>query len=295
MPPGETKPENKDLPAQAGVQVPIKALRTYQGDVEETLGKKKISKTTILIAEEERRKNTPPEPLREVDTRQRNRIFVWSGIVLFFLGIMTVSVVYYIKSANQVALVKTSKSIIAFSEEKGIRLVGLTRTNLIGEIVSAKKSLDLPINSVLYLNSINIDGSSVTASDFLILVAPQIPGPLLRSFENKYMLGIYSYGTNEPFIILTTNDFATTYSGMLQWEKNIILDIGPIFGINNTASTTVFSDEAVQNKDLRVLKNTSGKTVLLYSFIDKNTLVITSHENILTSVVGKYIISKQTR
>lgn len=289
MPPGETPTENKET------QIPIKALRTYQGDVEETLGKKKVSKTTILMAEQERRNSTPVEEVLEVDTRKRNKIFIWSGFVLFLLGIIVVSTVYYIKSSNEVTLVQKTKSVIAFSEEKDIRLVGLTRVNLVEQILAEKKSFNLPINSVLYINHTDTVGSSVTATEFLSLVAPQIPGALLRSFEDRYMLGIYSYDTNEPFIILSTNDFATTYSGMLQWEKNIILDIGPIFGINNTASTTVFSDEAVQNKDLRVLKNTNGKTIFLYSFIDKNTLVITSHENILTSVVGKYIISKQAR
>ena len=273
---------------------PIKALRTYQGDVEESLGKKKISKTTILMAEQERKGFAPAEPFREVDTKKRNKIFIWSGVTLFFLGIITVGIVYYVKSMNEVATVKQTKAIIAFSEEKDILFANLTRENLVKQILAEKKSFKLPLNSVLYINNTDTLGVSVSALNFTSLIAPQMPGSLGRSFEDKYMLGIYSYDTNEPFIIFTTNDFAGSFSGMLNWEKNIARDIGPIFAIN-TASTTTFVDEALQNKDLRVLKDNNRKSVLVYSFIDKNTLVITANENVLTAIVGKYIISKQTR
>lgn len=273
----------------------IKALRTYQGDVEEILGKKKISKTTILVAEQERKGFTPTPPRDQVDTRKRNRIFIWSGILLFILGIMTVSAVYYVKSINQVVIEQKTKTIMAFSEESDIPVSGLTRENLIKNILAENKSFSLPLNSVLYINITNSSSTSISSFDFLSLLAPQIPRTLLRSFEDEHMLGILSFDANEPFIILTTKDFATSYSGMLIWERNIISDIGPIFGINGTASTTTFVDEERQNKDLRVMKDLNGKTMLVYSFIDRNTLVITSTENILAVVVGKYIISKQAR
>ena len=109
------------------------------------------------------------------------------------------------------------------------------------------------------------------------------------------MLGIYSFDTNEPFIILTTNDFPASFSGMLKWENNMVLDLGKLFSISENTATKTFLDQALQNKDLRILKNTSEKTILLYSFIDKNTLVITTNQNILTAIVGKYLIGKQNQ
>lgn len=294
----EMPPENKveeTKPPQPEIKNPIKALRTYQGDVEETLGKKKVSKATILVAEQERRGFAPTEKMREVDTKTRNKIFIWSGIILFFLGVTAVGVVYYLKSINQVVQVSQNKTLIAFSEEKAILTSGLDRENFVKEILAKEGAFNMPLNSVLNLNSQKSDGVSLNAKEFLSLLAPQIPETLSRSFEDKYMLGIYSHAKNVPFIILTTNDFATSYSGMLSWEKNILSDLGPLFEINNTATTTAFSDETIQNKDLRVMKDINRKTVLVYSFIDKNTLVITGNEDVLTAIVGKYIISKQTR
>jgi hypothetical protein len=111
------------------------------------------------------------------------------------------------------------------------------------------------------------------------------------------MLGIYSFDTNEPFIILTTNDFANSFSGMLRWEKDMVSDFEKIFLISQKiGSTTVeFVDEALRNKDLRILQNENKKTILLYSFVDKNTIVITTNESIFTAIVNKYNVSKQIR
>ncbi len=134
-------------------------------------------------------------------------------------------------------------------------------------------------------------------SEVLGLLAPRMPASLVRAFENKYMLGVYSFDTNEPFIILTTNDFPVAYSGMLKWEKDMVADIGKIFNISvvNSEPPLAFTDEALKNRDLRVLKDNENKTILLYSFIDKNTLVITSNENIFNAIIGKYFVSQQNR
>ena len=193
--------------------------------------------------------------------------------------------------------IQKTKALIGFSEEKIIPTASSTREKLVADILLEKKIFNLPVNSALYLNTVNKTGKPESAESIMLLIAPQIPSSLARSFDSEYMLGIYSFDTNEPFIILTTNDFASSFSGMLRWEKTMISDLGKLFSLSqNTASTTKqFKDEALRNKDLRILQNTNNKTVLLYSFIDKSTLVITANENILNAIVGKYNISKQIR
>ena len=111
------------------------------------------------------------------------------------------------------------------------------------------------------------------------------------------MLGTYSFDTNALFLILSINDYPSAYAGMLKWEPNILSDIGGLFEVRAQASTTKleFSDEALQNKDLRIVKDLNGNTLFLYSFIDKNTLVLTTNENILTAIMGKYLLSKMVK
>jgi hypothetical protein len=84
---------------------------------------------------------------------------------------------------------------------------------------------------------------------------------------------------------------------MLKWEKDMPSDLEKIFEIpkDNSTTTKVFIDEAIRNKDLRVLKDINNKTVLVYSFIDKNTLVITKNENLFNAILAKYLTSQNVR
>src|SRR4051812_18957147 len=48
-------------------RVPIKSLRTYQGDVDEVMAKNKYSATTILVAEQKRRVESPQKVIKPVN------------------------------------------------------------------------------------------------------------------------------------------------------------------------------------------------------------------------------------
>ena len=50
---------------------------------------------------------------------------------------------------------------------------------------------------------------------------------------------------------------------------------------------TRFTDETIQNKDARVLRNNRGEIVLLYSFINKETLLITTDLKVLENINEK--------
>ena len=283
-------------PEKTETRTPIKSLRTYQGDVEEALSKGNASAGTIMIAEQKRREREQAKTGGPISPK-RNKLFMITGAVLVLIGILSVGAIYYIKSKEQVVLIQKTKTLISFGEEKTIPVASSTRMGFIKNLVAEKNSFKLSVNSVLYIDTTGTDGAPANISSVLSLLGPNMPASLVRSFENKYMIGVYSLDTNAPFIILTTNDFASSYAGMLKWEKDMVTDLGGLFGIiqDTSPSLDTFSDEALQNKDLRVLKDPLGKIVLLYSFIDKNTLVITGGENVFTAITGKYLISKQTK
>lgn len=279
-------------------EVQIKNLRTYQGDVEEAIAKNHFTTSTILIAEQKRKtQNETSNPEQARNSGARNKFFILTGTLFLILGITTVGVVFYLKSRNTAVIVQNTKALMGFSEEKMISVSGLNREKIMDDIISEKQSANLQVNSVLYINTVNTENEPENLENVLSILAPNMPPSLSRSFDKKYMLGIYSFDSNEPFIILTTSDFANSYSGMLKWEKDMVLDLGKIFSIPQFtgSSTPEFKDEAMKNKDLRVLKSSDKKTVLLYSFIDKNTLVITANGDILNAIIGKYNISKQIR
>lgn len=289
----ESSQENNQNP---GVQ--IKNLRTYQGDVEEAIAKNHFTTSTILIAEQKRKaQNEASNPEQARNSGARNKFFIITGAIFLILGMAAVGTVFYLKSRNAAVVVQNTKALIGFSEEKMVSISGLNREKFINDLISEKQSANLQVNSVLYINTVDTTEEPESLENVLSILAPNMPPSLSRSFDKEYMLGIYSFNTNEPFIILTTSDFANSYSGMLKWEESMVLDLGAIFSIpqNTGSSSPQFKDEAMKNKDLRVLKNSDKKTVLLYSFIDKNTLVITTNGDILNAIIGKYNISKQIR
>lgn len=280
-------------------RVPIKSLRTYQGDIDELMSQDKHSATTILVAEQKRREERPEMAVQQAlgQNEARNKTLFMVGGVLLLLGIITVGVSYYIRSMEQVEVVQKTKAIIAFTLEKNIPAVGVSREQFTNTVVSEKDSFNQPLNSVLFLNTTSVGENVLPTGELLELLAPSMPAPLSRSFASRYMLGVLSYNTNEVFLILKTEDFASSYSGMLRWEKDMASDLSKIFNINQSLEELggTFTDEELRNKDLRILKNSEGKTTLVYSFIDKNTLVITKNEDIFNAILAKYLTNQNIR
>ncbi|TSC70565.1 MAG: hypothetical protein CEO12_286 [Parcubacteria group bacterium Gr01-1014_46] len=280
-------------------RVPIKSLRTYQGDVQEAIEKNKYSSTTILVSEQKRKLESPidPEKANQIN-KNRNKTFVLLGVAFIVLGLVSISTLYYIKSNEKVNIEKQTKSIITFSEERTVETTNQTKEDFINKILEDKSSWNMAVNSVLYLNILS-ETTEARIENVLSLLSPNMPPSLVRSFGEKYMFGVYSFDTNEPFIILNVNDFSLAYPGMLKWEKDMVTDLGGLFGVidsgNASTSVPVFTDETIKNKDIRIAKDSSGNPLFLYSFVDRKTLIITKNQNILSALVDKLIINKQVR
>lgn len=283
-------------PEEKKERIPIKSLRTYQGDVEEAIANNKYTSTTILVAEQKRRVEEPQKVVEVKYSGTRNRVFIYFGGLFFILGVAIVTSVYYIKSSDDVVIERQVKTFLSPTKEIKIALASSTEDNIISTIVRERENFKLPINSVLYVNTVN-ENVPVDTSKILSVLAPSAPSSLVRSFYNKYMLGIYSYDTNEVFLILSVNDYASSYSGMLKWEKDMPKDLAKIFSVDQDFLTRTysFSDLSIKNKDLRIIRDDAGKTIMLYSFIDKETLLITKNEKIFGAILARINISKQAK
>jgi hypothetical protein len=283
-------------PEEQKDRAPIKSLRTYQGDVEEAISRNKYSDTTIFVAEQKRRTDHPEKTVEVKYSPRRDKLFIYLGGIFFILGLGAIAIVYYIRYTEKVVIEQQTKTLLSFSAEKDLMIAGETRESLLEKIKNEKENFNLPINSVLYLNT--TDGKNpVSMEKILSLLGPSQPPSLSRSFDTDYMIGVYAFDTNEVFLILKVKDFASSYSGMLHWEKDMPKDLAKIFSIDDglLSTSSSFVDEALKNKDLRIFKDSSNKTQLLYSFIDQETLIITKNENIFNAIIGRYSINKQAK
>lgn len=165
--------------------------------------------------------------------------------------------------------------------------------------------------------------SEVGAPEFLQTLAPSIPAELVRTLEPRMLFGIHSFDENQAFMILKTDSYDVAYRGMLAWEASMRGDLSPLFQrtpavrarttpvaptpvasstASSTASTTPatpepepaapffagnFIDEIVENHDARVILNQDGDILLLWTFLDRSTIVVTTNAQTLRELISR--------
>lgn len=278
----------------------LKSLRTFQGDMQEHIEVKKETVATIALAEQkkkiERNEPTYTEPEMRSE-RSGSSLFVILGILALTVGGVIMGGLYFLKTENEATLPTTiEKTIISYTEKKDIVLQTVDVSTLASTLLQQQSSFKPAVNNVLY-TSFTHDGSPVDPINLYRLVAQDAGDALKRNIVGA-MFGVYSYDSNEIFMILQPDDFGIVYSGMLEWESALGANLSPFFPLlrqHLITNPSVFTDETYKNKDVRVIRNENGSVVLLYGFIDKDTLVITANERIFEAILNRYLQSKLSR
>lgn len=164
--------------------------------------------------------------------------------------------------------------------------------------------------------------SPLSTARALQLMAPNVPGTLLRALDqDEYLLAVHSFDGNQPLLILKAESYEQAFAGMLEWERSMAAELAPLFtrtpperivedvvedALATTTATTTdsvatstppsapaattpagFTDEIVENQNARVIKNEYGDIVLLWSFINRSTVVVTTNDATLREVISR--------
>lgn len=203
---------------------------------------------------------------------------------------------------------------------------GITRAELMQTLVQVKSDFNLSLGLVgrlLVAKPGPADDGTMTevgAPEFLQTLAPSIPAELVRTLEPRMLLGIHSFDENQAFVILKADSYDVAYRGMLAWEASMRGDLSPLFTrtpavrprttpapvATSTASTTAsttpalpepvqpaaffagnFIDQIVENHDARVILNQDGDALLLWTFLDRSTIVITTNAQTLRELISR--------
>lgn len=267
-----------------------------------------------------------PEPRFDPDFK-KNLLTIVVSIVLILAGIGLVAGFYILQkeAPSKVVLTPTETTLVGYDQKQMISTETLGREDLIQKLSDIKTNATLSTGQILYvaLTPNSTSSASITTSQLFAILQTSAPGSLLRSFGDQSMFGYYGNGTAAPFLLIQVNDFDNAFDGMLSWEKNMNGDIGSIFSprsipvtayvptatttLSGSSTTTIpvtstlnpdqnqptqFADETYENKDARVLQNFRGDPILLYSFLDNHTLLITSDQTVLLGLLDKLIAEK---
>ncbi len=139
-------------------------------------------------------------------------------------------------------------------------------------------------------------GGVANIDEILNVFTTRAPGSFIRTLNETIVFGSVRTDTPAPFIIFETKNFDASFAGMLAWEPYISADLSPLFGPGVSVSRTPqtgtsttdahFVDALTSNRSIRILYDDAGKERILYAFINKNTIIITTSTEALGMVVS---------
>ncbi len=287
----------------------VRALRTYQSDVAEALKKQKTSVIQMVLAEHKRKEKTAEE--LSPTSKKNLPVIVVSALFIVLSVVLVGGAGFYFLSNNKSAESPTQETAVpsqVFAEaKKGIDITGLSRDRILDEIRKEISSSNLRLDSVLNIYfAERVDPSAppsptntmriVSTERFFNALESKIPNALSRSLEPQFMLGVHAFNGNEAFLILKTNFFENAFAGMLKWEEFMARELLPLFAspAGKEAYDRNFQDFVLKNRDLRVLYNETGEIVLLYSFYDNNTIVVSTSPDTLEEIVTRLSKPKES-
>lgn len=288
-------------------------IRTYQNDLVEVVKTKKISMTQAVMMEKNNKSGKHLGVFPEIKKSTRKKIYL--SILSIFLIISGITFVFFVYYYKPTPLIKVDnievKSFVDSEYQKEIFLEKSNIIKLTSLIQTELNKTDLPIGSLLHLyltdrhtDESNLVGKKIlTTNELFYLLNSRVSESFLRFIEPDFMYGYYSSLDIFPFLILKTRSFDNTFPEILEWEKNLIEDLRPIFIEENPTIPSSelrtrefeFKDLVIKNKDTRAILNNSGEVIFIYSFVDKNTIVITTNKIVLQEISNRLILKSQKR
>ncbi len=292
-----------------------KSIRTYESDVADAMSNKKTSVMSMAIAENKRR--TGEESISSSEPSQMGRkIFtIIISIILIAVGLGG-GYYLYLQSPLAPHTVPATKikipSIITPDSQKLLAVSSAKENQLIRIISEALQGTEITNDSLNEFILTQTNGSTtlrVLGQDFIQRLNISIPDTLQRSLTDQWMLGVYGAEDQKiPFMVFKTDFFQNAFAGMLKWESSMPDELAVLLNyrekaqpsdVNSTTSIASFftirgkfEDRTILNRDVREFKNERGELLVLYSLIDKDTLIITTSEAVLKGLIER--IEKQT-
>jgi len=325
----ETQPVTPEPPTV----VTVKSLRTFQGDAADIIKKQNTSVLSIALAEKKKQqKVVKAKPVKEANPELKKKILTISvSILLIILGIGTVAVFYYLQKNAPELITEIpghEKTIISYNQKVSFDVTGVTRDKFLEFFSLKKRDTQLKTGETAYIaltKKFEDTETILSTEELFLILKTKAPSSVIRAFSNTFMMGLYKTDQNESFILIKLSSFENAFDGMLRWESTLNEDLGALFtrkilavtenqlvssGTSRATSTPIkvtqvlnlenpskegFTDETIKNKDARILKNVGGETIILYSFLDQNTLLIAGSMDVLQVMIDKINSLQQSR
>ncbi len=283
-------------------------LHTYKQDVESLVRKRKISLVSAMAAQSDKREDGEATKIKNNGKTPQNSttLLLIASILMFVLGSIAIFVAYTAYQQQQ-NLTKKDKSkalldnnLIFIEHKAKFNVTDRLPREILAGLAKALNKSQATLGSITKIE-LEWDGWNdklraktkfiISQKQLIQLLGLKLPEQFTRLLgkQDKYMVGMHMADRNSPFIILTVQSYEYAFASMLEWEKVAERELDPFFYTPGSLSTKrTFSDLVVQNIDTRVSRDEQNNIKLLYSFLDKHTLLITNNIHTLTEISRRY-------
>ncbi|MFA6227489.1 MAG: hypothetical protein WC631_03385 [Candidatus Paceibacterota bacterium] len=275
-------------------------IRTFKSDVEETIQSQHLSSINIALAENKKMMERIQNAEFEQKTAKKNYTILIISTIFIVGGILAFAVPYFLVNRQNTAPVVQVKStmIITPDLDEKINVDGLNLDRIASTLSERVEQSSIRLGGIknLYLTEGQaVNEKTIDTTKFLYLIKSHTPPEILRTLKPEYMFGMHNFNGNQRFLILKVGSYENSFSGMLAWETNLWSDFKTLFALPTIIQSgqikgieiATFQDAIYSNKDSRVVKNSSGNIMFLYSIIDKDTIVITTNTKTLNEIISR--------
>jgi hypothetical protein len=274
-------------------------IHTYKSDFSDHASAKGATRISMLAAQADA---APATPVLQ-EKKPTNALAFVLGAVLIVAGIGAVYAAYRFATGEPSIPEEVAVASLIFADER-MRLQGSAEElrTLLASGASSLKEGDAAVAYLVYSTTTEDGVVEVVANGGELFEALRLPAPslLLRAIEPESTIGLVNEGGEaRPFFIFKVDSYERSFAGMLDWEATLERDLALFYpphpaepiGSSTATSTSPFRlsfiDEVEENRDVRVLRDALGRTVMLYGFYDKTVLVLARDEAAFKELVTR--------
>lgn len=305
-------------------------LHTYSSDFSDRIDSNRSSTFSVLAAQSDAVTGPISPKQKEVASRKPLYMAIGGVVLLVLAGAGAYGAYRYVAQKSIVMLTETVSSLV-FADER-VELKGEGASLQGAMIASLDQPLADNKVRVFYMTSSSTTPDRGTFTSILpggvLLGSMQLRAPdiLLRNVGPESTVGaVHAGNETRVFFILHVLSYERTFAGMLGWEQSIKDELALFYpeyaavalpaptiatttkivkGKRVVATTTVeavapeyvpphFIDEVASNHNVRALKDMAGRTILLYGYKDKDTLIIARDEAAFAELINRLSATKQ--
>lgn len=153
-----------------------------------------------------------------------------------------------------------------------------------------------PSNKLTYVYVIKEekDGKKIlaTTNEFLNNFYIEPPADLAENLGSNFMLYTFSKDGNQPILIFSISaiSYDKIFASMIKWENRMLFDFQSMFPRPSILLGAVsnFKDEEIRSRDVRILKDQDGKSLLAYSFFERKYLIIAGDRDSMDEILRRF-------